>query len=295
MKRNALQKQDWNKRLVRQSYLQEIRRRLASHSDTPYLDAQVLLGHVVDRSRSWLLAHPEFSPTPDQEQDIQHALQQLENGTPLPYVIGSWEFYNLRFHLTPSVLIPRPETEMLVDYAIHWLDNHPRKTRCADVGTGSGCVAISIADHCPKTQFLAGDIDLNSLQVARKNIHQHRLSEKISLFQGYLLQPVSTRLDLIVANLPYIPTNRLANLSVTENEPRKALDGGEDGLRLIRAFLSTAPRKVSPGGLILLEIDGSHGQEAALLGQRAFPGAKISIARDLQGLDRMLIIHTNRP
>lgn len=293
MKQNGLQKQVWNRGVVRQSYLQEIRRRLAPHSDTPYLDAQVLLSHEVDHPRSWLLAHPEFSPTPDQDRNIQDALQKLENGIPLPYVIGSWEFYNLRFHLTPHVLIPRPETEMLVDYAIQWLNNHPHRKRCIDLGTGSGCVAISIAHHCPQTCFLAGDIDLKSLRVTRKNINEHRLSERISLFQGHLLQAVNTRFDMIVANLPYIPYKRLINLPVYEQEPRKALDGGEDGLRFIRTFLSTAPHKVSPGGLILLEIDESHGREAARLAKRAFPNAHVSIAQDLRGLDRMLIIQTS--
>jgi len=294
MKRNVLQKQDWNKRIVRPSYLQDIRQRLAPYSDTPYLDAQVLLSHIVDRSRSWLLAHPEFSPTPDHKKEIQDALKQLEKGVPLPYVVGSWEFYNLRFFLTPQVLIPRPETEMLVDYAIQWLDSHPQKTCCADVGTGSGCMAISIAYHCPQTRFLAGDINLNSLQVARQNVIEHHLSDTVSLFQGHLLQAVNTRFDLIVANLPYIPHKRLVNLAVYENEPQIALDGGEDGLQFIRTFLSTAPHKLSPGGLILLEIDESHGQEAAHLAKGAFPTAVVSTAQDLRGMDRMLIIHTSQ-
>lgn len=273
--------------------LEDIRQRLMPVTETPYLDAQVLLSHILDRPRSTLLAHPDLTLTPLQNKAVEEALQQLERGVPLPYVLGSWEFYNLEFSLTQDVLIPRPETELLVDYALEWLQEQPGNQRCADIGTGSGCIAVSIAYHHREIKFIGNDIHLDSVKVAKKNIERHNLGSQISLYQGYLMQALQGQFDLLVSNLPYLPTENLVSLPVYKREPSRALDGGEDGLKFITELLASAPQKIADKGLLLLEIDESQGEQAARLSKEAFPGASVAIKKDLAGHDRMVVIHTN--
>lgn len=275
-----------------QTTLQHIRQRIDPLSDTPYLDAQVLLSHILDRPRSWILAHPQITFSPAQAQDLEKALLSLESGIPLPYVLEYWEFYRLRFRITPDVLIPRPETELLVDQAIEWLQAHPSRRFCADIGTGSGCIAISVAHHIPDTHFIANDLSIDSIKVAKINAKKHNVNRQISFYQGHLLQALEGRFDLFLANLPYVPTPKLKKLDVYGREPTRALDGGLKGLKYISALLSSAPYKLKEGGMILLEIDESQGQEARQLGEHAFPHAAVSVHQDLAGQDRMLIIQT---
>ncbi len=283
----------WNRiRVKSQITLEHIRQRIDPCSDTPYLDAQVLLSHILDRPRSWVLAHPAVTLSPAQFQALDEALARLESGVPLPYVIESWEFYRLRFRITPEVLIPRPETELLVDQAIKWLQAYPSRRFCADIGTGSGCIAISVAHHIPDTHFIANDLSIDCIKVAKINAKKHNVNRQISFYQGHLLQALRGRFDLLLANLPYVPTAKLKKLDIYGREPTRALDGGPKGLNYISALLSTAPNKLKEGGMMLIEIDESQGQEARKLGEHAFPHAAVSVQQDLAGQDRMLIIQT---
>lgn len=275
-----------------QTLLQNIHQRLTAHSDTPYLDAQVLLSHVLNQQRAWVLAHPIPRFTPSQRRQLAQALRRLESGVPLPYVLGHWEFYTLDFALTPDVLIPRPETELLVEKALNWLQSHPRRRKCADVGTGSGCIAVTLAKNIPDANVVATDISQHALRVAQKNACRHDVVEQISFLEGDLLMSVAQKFDVICANLPYIPTPTLKTLEVYGREPTQALDGGPKGLTSIQKLMKTVPRNLAPGGLLLFEIDSSHGAEAAQFARQTFPQAEVQLHTDLAGHDRMLTIQT---
>ncbi|MBC8333619.1 MAG: peptide chain release factor N(5)-glutamine methyltransferase [Anaerolineae bacterium] len=266
-----------------------------THSDTPALDAQVLLAHIIQKSRAWVLAYPETTLTPSQQKSLNQAIKQLENHIPLPYILEHWEFYGLDFTLSPDVLIPRPETELLIEEALHWLQTHPQKRRAADLGTGSGCIAITLAKHISDLHIAASDISLAALKIARANAEKHRVAERIEFIHANLLadnlQP--TTLDLLAANLPYIPTQTLHTLDVHEREPTLALDGGENGLKLIGRALEQARRNLARGWLMLFEIDSSHGERAVELAHQHYPHANIRILPDLTGRDRLLRIEDN--
>ena len=272
--------------------LADLRRSLAQVSDSPGLDSQVLLAHVLNKPRTWVLTHPESQLTSDQEAQIELAEERLIQGTPLPYVLGHWEFFGLDFQITRDILIPRPETELLVENALEWLHKCPDRRLALDVGTGSGCIAITLASQIQDLIVIATDISLPAVQAARHNANRIGVFPRVKCLQADLFPPTESRFDLICANLPYIPTAKLHNLPVYGKEPEVALDGGWDGLDLIRKLLDSAPHWISPGGLILLEIESSQGQSVSTLAESVMPKADIQIQPDLAGLDRLLRIHT---
>lgn len=263
---------------------------LVKVSDTPTLDAQTLLAHCLGRSRSWLLTHPEVSLTNSVFCSLQKEIKALNRGIPLPYVLGHWEFYGLDITVTPDTLIPRPETELLVDKALDWLNLQPQPCTAADIGTGSGCIAVALAKHNPDLSVIATDISYPALKIARANTIQHNVDHQINFLQTDLFPPIADRFDLVCANLPYIPTQTLQNLEVSGREPDMALDGGPNGLDLIGCLLEDAPAHIVPGGILLIEVESSHGAKAQNLAQRAFPSAAIEVLPDLSGKDRMVTI-----
>lgn len=262
------------------------------HSDTPSLDAQVLLAHILRKPRTWVFAHPESLLSPEQEEDLLQKLSQLEAGTPLPYILGHWEFYGLDFSISPAVLIPRPETELLVEEALSGLRAHPNRRKVADIGTGSGCIAITLAKHNPNLQVTATDISAEALKVAHANAEKLSVSKQIEFVQIDLFNAKRSTFNVICANLPYIPTATLHTLKVYSREPTLALDGGPEGLDIIRQFLREAPQRLTPGGLLLLEINASQGASALALTQAAFPEAEVQLLPDLAGHDRLIRVET---
>ncbi len=267
---------------------------LRPHTETPALDAQVLLAHLLGRTRTWIMAHPETILTEEQTACLATLATRLQSGEPLPYVLEHWEFYGLDFSLTRDVLIPRPETELLVERAIAWLLRHPTRRAALDVGTGSGCIAISLAVQIADLQLEATDLSPAALDVARRNAQKHGVDGRITFCQADLFPsstPAPTGLpafDLLCANLPYIPTQALHHLPIYGREPSLALDGGPDGLTLLRRLLAQAPQHVRPEGLLLLEIEASQGAAVHQLAQDAFPKARTQILRDLAGKDRVI-------
>ncbi len=273
-------------------------RRLSAVSETAILDAQVLLAHILDQPRTWVVAHPEAEISPEAQERLNAAVQRLADGEPLPYILGFWEFYARRFEVTPQVLIPRPETELLVEHALRWLRRFPLRRWVADVGTGSGCIAISLAAEIQDLQIVATDISLPALRVARRNAIRHGVHERVHLLQCDLLPlPPSGfayhRFDLICANLPYIPTPLLRQLRVARYEPLLALNGGPDGLNLIRRLLKLAPAWLAPGGMLLMEIEASQGAALLSLAYDMFQSAQIRLHTDLAGQDRLLEVVIN--
>lgn len=282
---------------MKTSLLTEVTNNLAPTSDTPALDASVLIAHIIHRPRTWVMAHPELTLTPDQQNQLDDSLRRLQQGEAFPYVLGHWEFFGLDFDITPDVLIPRPETELLVEKAIAWLQESPVRKTIADVGTGSGAIAVSLAMNIPDVSILATDISLQALQVARKNALKFDVVNRIDFVQCDLLpphiDPLSTgqHFDLICANLPYIPTEKLQNLPIFGREPTLALDGGMDGLALIRHLLTVGPEWLAPNGLILLEVEATLAIQALNIASDMFSEGIIHLHQDLTGRDRLLEIN----
>jgi len=272
-----------------QRVLQEASVRLHAVSDASRLEAEILLSHVLDVSRTTLLTHPEHLPTPDQLSDYQTHVRRRASGYPLPYLTGHIEFYRLEFEVTPDVLIPRSETETLVGLALA-----RRPATIVDVGTGSGCVAVSLAIHLPQAVIYAIDISPATLAVARRNVERHGVAGRVRLIAGDVLTPRPSPVDLIVSNPPYISTGECSSLpaSVRNHEPRLALDGGTDGLAIVRRLLAQAPAVLRPGGGLLIEIGADQGEAASHLARIFFPRATIRVHPDLARRDRVLEIQT---
>jgi release factor glutamine methyltransferase len=273
-----------------QSWLLEARQFLTPGSDQPALEAQVLLGHVLGQPRAWVVAHPEAPLSAAQDDMLANLLARRLQGAPLPYLIGHWEFFGLDFIVNHAVLIPRPETEFLVEEALDWLQGRRQPLLAADVGTGSGCIAVALACHAPALTVIASDVSRPALQVTAQNLQHHGLGSRIHLLQADLLGGIAGPFDLVCANLPYIPSATLEGLEVAAHEPRLALDGGPNGLQLIERLLIQAASKMAVGGRLLLEIEASEGESAAEAAFRCFPDADIRVLSDLAGKPRLLKI-----
>lgn len=277
-------------------FLKQAASQLADISDSPELDAQALLAELLEKPRTWLAAHPETHLTPPQLATAKTALSRLEAGESLPYVLSHWEFFGLDLEITPDVLIPRPETELMVECAIKWLNAAPERRSIADVGAGSGCISVAIAKNILDAKIIATDISRLALEVAQRNARKHNVGERIDFIQCDLLPPypdplpTNLRFDLVCANLPYIPTHTLRRLAVYGREPTLALDGGADGLDIVRRLLKIAPEWMALNGMILLEIEASQGVSAVSLAYDAFDNAEIRLHQDLAGRDRLVEI-----
>jgi release factor glutamine methyltransferase len=276
--------------LTASAALVALRARLANASETPLLDAQALLAHILNTDRSWLLAHPAATLTDEQQSELEEKSARLAQGEPLAYLTGRREFYGLEFDIIPGVLVPRPETELLVEQALGWLAQHPERRAAADVGCGSGIIAVTLAVKVPDLRVIAVDIDEKALALTHRNAEKHGVAGRVIGVHSNLLGGLDMAHDLICANLPYIPTAALAGLDIARHEPALALDGGPDGLDLIRRLVEQIPSFLNPGGLALLEIEAGQGASARALALQKLPGTKIDVLKDLAGHDRLLRI-----
>lgn len=265
------------------------------HTDFPELDARILLAHAMGCPRSWLIAHLDAPLSTLQIESADRAFSRLKAGEPLPYILEHWEFFGLDFDITPDVLIPRPETELLVEKVIGWLKASPERRTVADVGTGSGIIATSIAMNIPDARILATDVSQAALKIAKHNAEKYHVHHNIEFVECDLFPSSSFKFhpssfDLICANLPYIPTKTLSELPIFGREPTLALDGGEDGLDIYRRLLDVAPAWLAPHGMILLEIEATQGIKALNLAADKFSESHTSLRQDLAGHDRLLEI-----
>lgn len=251
--------------------------------------AQALLAHVTGRGRAWLFAHAEEPLGAEAAEHFVSLLERAAEGEPLAYLVGEREFYGLPFSVTPDVLIPRPETEALVDLALAWAHTRSLPSpRIVDVGTGSGAIAVTLALKLPHARVIGVDISWEALLIARVNAQRHGVAERLSLVLGDLLEALIGPFDAILANPPYVSEAELEALEVGRWEPRVALDGGPDGLDLVRRLLEQAPKRLAPGGLLALEIGADQGDRVAALCRATFPHAEVAILPDLAGLDRVV-------
>jgi release factor glutamine methyltransferase len=276
----------------------------AAGCETPHLDAEVLLAHILDRDRVWLYAYSEHTLSPAQLSVYQSLVSRRASREPVAYLIGHREFYGLDFVVTPDVLIPRPETELLVERAIQWARTSSYSGVIADVGTGSGAIAVSLALHLPRAYVVATDTSPAVLSVACCNAARHGVANRVFLIQADLLRPLRRftphkgvaplvgSLSLIVANPPYLTQAEMAAAppEVARWEPRPALDGGPDGLAVIHRLLAMASDRLAAGGALLVEIGAHQAVDVLGLASRYFPQAALEIARDYAGRDRLLIV-----
>jgi release factor glutamine methyltransferase len=275
-------------------------RLIAAGCDTPQLDAELLLAHVLPKNLTWLYLHAKDQLEQNQHEAFFGLIIRRENREPVAYIIGHKEFYALDVLVNQHVLIPRPETELLVETAIQIVNDKLKnilsksKFVIADVGTGSGCIAIALAKHLPPANVFGVDISQPALEVARQNAVRHQVANRITFLAADLLEPLTVPVDMIVSNPPYVSQPELTGPAmmpeVNQFEPRLALDGGQDGLQIIQRLLPQAREKLKPGGTLLVEIGSGQGQEVTQLAQTYFPGATIQIKPDLAGLDRLLLI-----
>ena len=260
-------------------------------SEIAHLEAQVLLGFALNKPREWLVTHPDFELSFEQALQANKLFEDLNSGVPLPYLVGKQAFFGLDFIVTPDVLIPRPETEQLVEETIQWLEEHPLRRKLVDVGTGSGIIAVTLADHFDGLKISAVDISTEALAIAKKNALKFGVDQHIEFLQSDLLQNCPGRFDLIVANLPYIPSETLKSLSVSRHEPLLALDGGQDGLDLISRLFAQSIDKLNPGGAMLLEIEAGQAEAVTRLAEKYWPNAKNTILFDLAKQPRIIKIY----
>ena len=285
------------------SLLHEGARRLeASGSETPRLDAELLLGHAVGVGRTVVLAHPEAPVGFDAAARYRADIVRRAAGEPVAYLRGLKEFYGLAFQVDARALIPRPETERLVELAqaaaMRALGAAERSAveplRVVDVGTGSGAIAVALAVSLRRlgalevVDILAADISADALELARENAVSHAVADRIEFAQADLIPDGSGPFDLVLANLPYVRRDAIPTLPrATSFEPVIALDGGVDGLELIGRLLDRLPDALSEDGTALLEIGGDQGEPVVALAATRLPGWSVAVETDLGGLPRV--------
>ncbi|MAT97135.1 MAG: protein-(glutamine-N5) methyltransferase, release factor-specific [Anaerolineaceae bacterium] len=266
------------------------RSQLTPSSPTPKVDARLLLEHLLDVPHSYLIVHHDQELTPEQKKNYRKLISRAQKEEPVPYIIGHAPFFDFDLHVAPGVLIPRPETEQLVELAAAWARENKAAT-AVDVGTGSGCIAIALARFLPDLQVTAVDISLEALAIAQQN--GARLAPgRIQFQQSDLLQAIDTPVDLVVANLPYVTSGEWQALAdgVKLYEPALALDGGKDGLDLIRQLLQQATTRLRSNGAIFLEIGWQQSKVVQAAAQSHFPEANITVLPDFAGHDRIVKI-----
>ena len=245
--------------------------------------------------RHRLYAYQDDTIPDEAAETLEKAVQRRLRREPLAYILGHREFYGVDLTVGPGVMVPRPETEMLIERAM--LVCMERMERAGlvvvDVGTGSGGIAVNLAMHLPGVRLYATDISADALEVARVNVDKFGLGQRVTLLKGDLLEPLPGRVDVIVANLPYIPSARLKDLQPELAwEPRTALDGGADGMVMLRRLMGQAAGKLAVDGVMLLEIDPGQGEPLRRMATRLFPAAATSVEKDLAGLDRIFVVES---
>ncbi|MBU0495466.1 MAG: peptide chain release factor N(5)-glutamine methyltransferase [Chloroflexi bacterium] len=267
-------------------------------------EAESLLRTALGLTRAQLYARLTDEVPPAARERYRALLARRQAHEPISYLRGYKEFYGLEFRTDARALIPRPETELLVELALAATRARRRDAAIADaaiadvtiadVGTGCGCIAVALAAHLSRACVYATDVSPAALALARENAAAHALAGRIAFLEGDLLAPVPVPLDLIAANLPYVTATELAELppGIAAYEPRAALDGGPDGLDLIRRLLAMAPAHLRPGGVVLLEIGWRQGEAAVALARACFPVGRVTLHQDYGGRDRVVVIET---
>jgi len=256
------------------------------------IESELLLCHVLGISKTKLYSEPQRVLTPTEIKELQHSINRCLLHEPIAYILEHGDFYGHDFYVNHHVFIPRPETELLVEEAINFAHNHSISQNefiLADIGTGSGAIAISVALALPQAKVYAIDITTSTLHVAHINCQRYHVTNQVILLQGNLLEPLPEPVNVIIANLPYVKNHELRMLApeIIDFEPSVALIGGEDGLNVIRQLLNQIEGKVCPGGCLLLEIGYGQKEPITSLINSHFAQASIEIIPDLAGIERI--------
>jgi release factor glutamine methyltransferase len=265
-------------------------------SEEASLEAELLLAHALSSDRTHLYQRLREALPDDAARAFEALLQRRLAHEPTAYILGRKEFYGLDFDVTPAAIIPRPETETLVELVLEFIGTREagHETRVVDVGVGCGAVAVALVADLPQAEIIATDVSPEALALARRNAERHQVAERIRFLEGDLLEPLDAPVDVIAANLPYVRSGdfEAALPEIRRHEPRLGLDGGPDGLRIIERLLRQAPARLEGGGALFIEIGEEQGDAARRLALESFPQARIEVKRDLSGLDRVLVVST---
>lgn len=259
----------------------------AAGNDEADFIINTLIEDVTYQPLTRILANPQRTLEEQEVEQLDLKMGQILAGEPLPHLLGYWYFYGLPFKVNNQVLIPRPETELIVEHAVQWIRGTDYPLHYVDVGTGSGCIPISILKQVDLTFSLAIDLSSQALNIAKMNAERHALTN-LNFLQSDLLTSVKHRFNLITANLPYIPEKDLGELEIAKYEPRLALSGGPDGMRYIQALINQLPTHIFSPALILLEIQYDQAAPLKAAIKELIPCAKVNVVPDLAGLDRMI-------
>lgn len=251
------------------------------------LEGEILLRHVLGLNRAGLFSGLEQDIHPEDLETLKRFLERRWKGEPSAYITGHREFYGLDFQIDRNVLIPRPETEILVEMAIS-LAKYRDISTVADVGTGCGAIAVSLAVNLPEITVYAIDISIPALDIAHQNCLRHGVSERVYLLPGCLLEPVRQPVDLITANLPYVRVSDLPENGPLTHEPDLALNGGINGLNVIERLCYQVGEKLCLGGTVLLEIGQGQSEPVVAILNDTFPTGVIKVHKDLAGIERMI-------
>ncbi len=259
------------------------------------IEAELLLMHSLSIQRAELYARLS-EPLPSSEGSRFWGLVERRLGRePTAYIVGRCEFYGVDLQVDRRVLIPRPETELLVETALAFMERRFGKEQpclIVDVGTGSGAIAVVLAIHLPQSRIYATDASRDAIEVARNNCRRHGVEERVEFLVGDLLEPLPQAVDLIVANLPYVKDSDISQLApeIRDFEPVAALAGGADGLDKVRLLLAGARSHLLPQGSVMLEIGLGQAEKAVSVARRHFPESKIDLLKDFASIDRVLRI-----
>jgi len=266
---------------------------LRTRIDDASVEAELLLGHVLRMTKTQLYTEPERVLTTAETRHLWRLVQRRLDHEPTAYILGHCEFYGIDFCIDFHTFIPRPETELLVEKAVelaHRISRRGERITIADIGTGCGAIAISLALALPRAKIYATDISASALQVAEINCRRHGVKSQVELLQGNLLEPLPQPVDMIVANLPYIKGCEFKDLSpeIINFEPMLALAGGEDGLDKIQQMLEQMPGKLNYEACFLLEIGQGQGEMVTSLVKSYSQQASVELISDLGGIERVV-------
>lgn len=267
--------------------------RLKNTSQSPELDVEVLLSHVLKKERSFLFSHPEELLSKRQEKIYENLLAKRASHHPVAYLVGHREFFGINLNVNRSTLIPQPDTEVLVETVLEYLKDHPEIQSLVDVGTGSGALAIALAKHAPTLRHITAlDTSTRALALAKKNAGKHGLSKRMQFIKSNLLSKLSKKVDCIVANLPYLSEKEYSQAIRTcpeiSFEPKGALVGGKNGLLYIEKLLKQVPSHLTNYSAVFLEIGDTQACSVRALGEHYLPESLYSIKKDLAGRDRVV-------
>lgn len=258
------------------------------------IEADLIWMTALEVDRAELYARTNQEPTTEQAGRAEALMTRRLNHEPAAYLMGHREFYGVDLVVGPGALIPRPDTEALVEEALRIAASRPPNLTIADIGCGTGAIAIALATNLPHAIVTAIDISSRALELARENMDRQSLTDRITLREGDLLEPLSGPVDLVTANLPYVMSSELPTLDpeVRMFEPPVALDGGDDGLDLVRRLVSSVVVYLKPAGVVLLEMDPRQIASASNFVAQALPDAVVRVVNDLAGRERVLVVET---